>query len=264
MPRDELRKPLRKRSLQERLWAQAAQPVHACRRVRSLARFLAGGAWLVLHAPAAGGRARGGGRHSARRRNCRPPRRAPPRMRPSRGGDRRRRGDRPECRRDPGLRRRGAGEPARRTRRKPPSSSRRSRPLQPAPIADVTETTDAGPLPRISSRGRKPFDVYSQVTPLSVTSSKRPKIAIVLGGMGLNAEADEEGDRRASGRRHAGLRALWREPAGAGEPGARRGPRDHAAGADGARWLSRHQPRPEDAAERCHAANRTSRRCAGT
>jgi uncharacterized protein len=62
------------------------------------------------------------------------------------------------------------------------------RPLKRAPIADVTETTEAGPLPRISSRGRKPFDIYSQVTPLSVTSSKRPKIAIVLGGMGLNAK----------------------------------------------------------------------------
>jgi len=63
-----------------------------------------------------------------------------------------------------------------------------SRPLKRAPIADVTETTEAGPLPRISSRGRKPFDVYSQVTPLSVSSSQRPKIAIVLGGMGLNAK----------------------------------------------------------------------------
>ena len=63
-----------------------------------------------------------------------------------------------------------------------------SRPLKRAPIADVTESTEAGPLPRISSSGRKPFEVYSQVVPLSVSSSKRPKIAIVLGGMGLNAK----------------------------------------------------------------------------
>lgn len=62
------------------------------------------------------------------------------------------------------------------------------RPLKAAPIADVTEKTGAGPLPRVSSRGRKPFDVYSQVTPLAVASSKRPKIAIMLGGMGLNAK----------------------------------------------------------------------------
>lgn len=63
----------------------------------------------------------------------------------------------------------------------------RHRPMQPAPIAAVTEETEAGPLPRISARGRKPFDAYSQVTPLAVSSSSRPKIAIVLGGMGLNA-----------------------------------------------------------------------------
>ena len=63
-----------------------------------------------------------------------------------------------------------------------------TRPLKSAPIADVTETTDAGPLPRISEEGRKPFNAYAQVTPLSVSSSGRPKIAIVLGGMGLNAK----------------------------------------------------------------------------
>jgi polysaccharide deacetylase 2 family uncharacterized protein YibQ len=63
-----------------------------------------------------------------------------------------------------------------------------NRPLRRAPITDVTEKTKDGPLPRISNRGRKPFDVYSQSIPLSVTSSDRPKIAIVLGGMGLNAK----------------------------------------------------------------------------
>jgi polysaccharide deacetylase 2 family uncharacterized protein YibQ len=63
-----------------------------------------------------------------------------------------------------------------------------NRPLRAAPIEEVTETTDAGPLPRISSRGRKPFDIYSQSVPLSVTASDRPKIAIMLGGMGLNAK----------------------------------------------------------------------------
>lgn len=63
-----------------------------------------------------------------------------------------------------------------------------NRPLRRAPVAEVTEKTDAGPLPRISNRGRKPFDIYSQSVPLSVTSSDRPKIAIMLGGMGLNAK----------------------------------------------------------------------------
>lgn len=62
----------------------------------------------------------------------------------------------------------------------------RHRTMKPAPIEMVTEQTPEGPLPRISARGRKPFDVYSQVTPIAVTTSKRPKIAILLGGMGLN------------------------------------------------------------------------------
>lgn len=61
------------------------------------------------------------------------------------------------------------------------------RPLKPAPIAAVTEATDDGPLPRVSSNGKKPFDVYAQITPMGVANSDRPKIAIVLGGMGLNA-----------------------------------------------------------------------------
>lgn len=61
------------------------------------------------------------------------------------------------------------------------------RPLKAAPLKAVTETTDIGPLPRIGDDGRKPFDAYSQVTPLAVTHSDMPKITLVLGGMGLNA-----------------------------------------------------------------------------
>jgi polysaccharide deacetylase 2 family uncharacterized protein YibQ len=61
------------------------------------------------------------------------------------------------------------------------------RPLRAAPIAAVTEKTDQGPLPRIGENGRKPFDVYSQVTPLAVVQSNWPRITLVLGGMGLNA-----------------------------------------------------------------------------
>ncbi|MEJ1938679.1 divergent polysaccharide deacetylase family protein, partial [Nostoc sp. NIES-2111] len=37
------------------------------------------------------------------------------------------------------------------------------------------------------SDGKRPFDVYSQLTPLAVTHSDRPKITLVLGGLGLNA-----------------------------------------------------------------------------
>ena len=61
------------------------------------------------------------------------------------------------------------------------------RALKVAPIEAVTEKTDQGPLPRIGGNGKKPFDAYSQVTPLAVTHSDMPKITLVLGGMGLNA-----------------------------------------------------------------------------
>jgi hypothetical protein len=61
------------------------------------------------------------------------------------------------------------------------------RPLRKAPIEAVTEQTGQGPLPRIAASGKRPFDVYSQVTPLAVTHSDSPKITLVLGGMGLNA-----------------------------------------------------------------------------
>ena len=68
----------------------------------------------------------------------------------------------------------------------------RNRALKPAPIDAVTEKTAEGPLPRVSGRGKKPFDVYSQVTPMAVTGSKRPKIAILLGGMGLNEKLTQK------------------------------------------------------------------------
>jgi polysaccharide deacetylase 2 family uncharacterized protein YibQ len=62
-----------------------------------------------------------------------------------------------------------------------------NRPLRKAPIAAVTETTAQGPLPRISSGGKTPFEAYSHATPLAVLHTNQPKIALVLGGMGLNA-----------------------------------------------------------------------------
>jgi uncharacterized protein len=62
----------------------------------------------------------------------------------------------------------------------------RKRPLAPAPIAAVSEAGEFGPLPRIASDGRTPFDVYAASVPASILNSGRPRIAIVLGGMGLN------------------------------------------------------------------------------
>jgi polysaccharide deacetylase 2 family uncharacterized protein YibQ len=60
------------------------------------------------------------------------------------------------------------------------------RPLRAAPVPELVDTSLGGQLPRISSSNKKPADVYARLTPLGVIHSDRPKIAILLGGMGLN------------------------------------------------------------------------------
>lgn len=65
-------------------------------------------------------------------------------------------------------------------------STRRA--LPPAPIASVTEEGPHGPLPVIGRGNKRPSEVYARSVPAGITMSDAPKIAIVLGGMGLNAE----------------------------------------------------------------------------
>ncbi len=60
------------------------------------------------------------------------------------------------------------------------------RPLTPAPQMKVTEVSSYGPLPRIGKGGEKASRVYERTTSLNVIHSDAPKIAILLGGMGLN------------------------------------------------------------------------------
>ena len=66
------------------------------------------------------------------------------------------------------------------------------RPLKPAPVADLVETASVGQLPRIGEGNKKPSDVYARNTPMGVIHSDRPKIAILLGGMGLNAKLTQQ------------------------------------------------------------------------
>ena len=66
------------------------------------------------------------------------------------------------------------------------------RPLKPAPVDDLIEITTIGQLPRIGSKNKKPSDVYARNTPMGVIHSDRPKIAILLGGMGLNAKLTQQ------------------------------------------------------------------------
>lgn len=182
MPRDELRQPLRKRSLRERLWSKRPSLL-ATVSVLGPLLIIGGGLWIsrIPHpfagepvvvaeipppqqlntastTPETATGVNEAGEDTAAEESIAE---APPEPEP-------------------------AAEP-------PPDYSQEAsivvaahRPLQPAPVAAVTEGGPDGALPRISARGKKPSEVYAQVTPLAVTSSARPKIAILLGGMGIN------------------------------------------------------------------------------
>jgi len=61
-------------------------------------------------------------------------------------------------------------------------------PLPAAPIAGLYAPGPGGPLPIIAADGRTPFDGYKR----PFTPNGRPKIAIVIGGLGLNARATRQ------------------------------------------------------------------------
>lgn len=76
-------------------------------------------------------------------------------------------------------------------------SPRRS--LKPAPFAEVSEDGPYGTLPRIGNGNRKPQNVYARPVSASIIYSDMPKVAIVLGGMGLNAELTQKAVRALPG-----------------------------------------------------------------
>jgi len=59
--------------------------------------------------------------------------------------------------------------------------------LTPAPITGFFAPGPGGPLPIIAPDGRTPFDAYKR----PFLSNGRPKIALVIGGLGLNARATQ-------------------------------------------------------------------------
>ena len=64
-----------------------------------------------------------------------------------------------------------------------------------APIAALVEASDQGPLPKIGLGGKKPSDAYARTVSANAVHSDAPKIAIVLGGMGLNEKLTARADR---------------------------------------------------------------------
>ncbi|QIG47870.1 divergent polysaccharide deacetylase family protein [Nordella sp. HKS 07] len=69
-------------------------------------------------------------------------------------------------------------------------SPRRS--LKPAPFAEVSETGPYGALPRIGAGNKKPHNIYARPVSASILYSNMPKVAIALGGMGLNTELTQK------------------------------------------------------------------------
>lgn len=61
-------------------------------------------------------------------------------------------------------------------------------PLPQAPIAGLYTPGPGGPLPIIGADGRTPFEAYQR----PFTSNGRPKVALVVGGLGLNAKATRQ------------------------------------------------------------------------
>lgn len=68
-----------------------------------------------------------------------------------------------------------------------PETQAKDTPLAP-PMRSLSENGRFGLLPKISSNGRKPWLVYAKPVPRSQLQAEAAKIAIVLGGMGLNED----------------------------------------------------------------------------
>ena len=64
--------------------------------------------------------------------------------------------------------------------------------LDAAPDPRLIETSRGGPLPRVSADGARPFDVYARPVVLDPKlKAGAPRIALMVGGLGLNAEGTE-------------------------------------------------------------------------
>lgn len=63
-----------------------------------------------------------------------------------------------------------------------------SEPLAKAPFAGMVQTTNAGPLPVITPAGLAPASAYAR----PYTANGKPKVALIIGGLGLNAKATRD------------------------------------------------------------------------
>ena len=83
--------------------------------------------------------------------------------------------------------------------------------LPPAPDRRLDEKSRFGLLPRVGADGARPADVYAR--PVFASAKLKPgapRVALLVGGLGLDPRQHRRRDRAASGRRLARLRALRR------------------------------------------------------
>jgi len=177
MRRDELKQPLHKRSLGQRLWQQRPSPLATSFAALILA-YAAGSIWLLRQPlPLAG---------EPQTVQLIPPlekiESAKPEPVVTSAGD------------DPANVETAATDPAPNPAGQKITKLDRyvtvisnSRPtLTKAPVAAVTEDNQQGPLPRIAANGKKPSEIYGRSVSMNSLHSDAPKIVIVLGGMGLD------------------------------------------------------------------------------
>lgn len=67
-------------------------------------------------------------------------------------------------------------------------AARRTQPLPPAPIAGLHNPGPNGPLPVIGANGRTPAQAYAR----PFTANGKPKVSLIVGGLGLNSRATRE------------------------------------------------------------------------
>lgn len=70
----------------------------------------------------------------------------------------------------------------------PGAAARRAQPLTPAPIAGLHSPGPNGPLPVIAPNGRTPAQAYAR----PFQSNGKPKVSLIVGGLGLNSRATRE------------------------------------------------------------------------
>jgi uncharacterized protein len=117
--------------------------------------------------------------------------------------------------------------------------------LEAAPDPRLVETSRAGPLPRIGADGARPFEVYAR--PVMLDPKLRagaPRIALMVGGLGLNAEGTEAAIAKLPGAvtlgfapYGAGIEARAAEARGAGHETALQAPMEDWAGEPGPHTL---------------------------